>query len=300
MKDLRVALVQEAPVLFDLSGTLEKVDGLLGQAKSEGAQFVLFPEAFISAYPRGITFGTVVGSRSEMGRAMWQRYHDSSLDLNAQAFLDLANIVKKNGIYCCIGVIERVRSGTLYCTILYFDPEGKCIGKHRKIKPTAAERIVWGEGDGSDLLVYDTPLGKIGGLICWENYMPQARMRLYDQEIEIYVAPTADHRDSWQHTIRHIAMEGRCFVLSCNQFVTREDYPLDLPGEAVEKLPDILSRGGSTVIDPLGNPLVDPLWDVEGIIYANLSSDLLIQSKMDFDVTGHYARKDLFLITLIC
>jgi len=182
----------------------------------------------------------------------------------------------------------------LYCTILYFDPEGKCIGKHRKIKPTAAERIVWGEGDGSDLLVYDTPLGKIGGLICWENYMPQARMRLYDQEIEIYVAPTADHRDSWQHTIRHIAMEGRCFVLSCNQFVTREDYPLDLPGEAVEKLSDILSRGGSTVIDPLGNPLVDPLWDVEGIIYANLSSDLLIQSKMDFDVTGHYARKDLF------
>ena len=295
MKDLRVALVQEAPLLFDLSGTLEKVDGLLGQAKSEGAQFVLFPEAFISAYPRGITFGTVVGSRSEMGRAMWQRYHDSSLDLNAQAFLDLANIVKKNGIYCCIGVIERVRSGTLYCTILYFDPEGKCIGKHRKIKPTAAERIVWGEGDGSDLLVYDTPLGKIGGLICWENYMPQARMHLYDQEIEIYVAPTADHRDSWQHTIRHIAMEGRCFVLSCNQFVTREDYPLDLPGEAVEKLPDILSRGGSTVIDPLGNPLVDPLWDVEGIIYANLSSDLLIKKKMDFDVTGHYARKDLFL-----
>ena len=294
MKDLRVALVQAAPVLFDLSGTLEKVDGLLGQAKSEGAEFVLFPEAFISAYPRGITFGTVVGSRSKMGRAMWQRYHDSSLDLNAQAFLDLANIVKKNGIYCCIGVIERVRSGTLYCTILYFDPEGKCIGKHRKIKPTAAERIVWGEGDGSDLLIYDTPLGKIGGLICWENYMPQARMRLYDQEIEIYVAPTADHRDSWQHTIRHIAMEGRCFVLSCNQFVTREDYPLDLPGEAVEKLPDILSRGGSTIIDPLGNLLVDPLWDVEGIIYANLSSDLLIQSKMDFDVKGHYARKDLF------
>ncbi len=294
MKDLRVALVQAAPVLFDLSGTLEKVDGLLGQAKSKGAEFVLFPEAFISAYPRGITFGTVVGSRSKMGRAMWQRYHDSSLDLNAQAFLDLANIVKKNGTYCCIGVIERVRSGTLYCTILYFDPEGKCIGKHRKIKPTAAERIVWGEGDGSDLLIYDTPLGKIGGLICWENYMPQARMRLYDQEIEIYVAPTADHRDSWQHTIRHIAMEGRCFVLSCNQFVTREDYPLDLPGEAVEKLPDILSRGGSTIIDPLGNLLVDPLWDVEGIIYANLSSDLLIQSKMDFDVKGHYARKDLF------
>ena len=294
MKDLRVALVQAAPVLFDLSGTLEKVDGLLGQAKSKGAEFVLFPEAFISAYPRGITFGTVVGSRSKMGRAMWQRYHDSSLDLNAQAFLDLANIVKKNGTYCCIGVIERVRSGTLYCTILYFDPEGKCIGKHRKIKPTAAERIVWGEGDGSDLLIYDTPLGKIGGLICWENYMPQARMRLYDQEIEIYVAPTADHRDSWQHTIRHIAMEGRCFVLSCNQFVTREDYPLDLPGEAVEKLPDILSRGGSTIIDPLGNLLVDPLWDVEGIIYANLSSDMLIQSKMDFDVKGHYARKDLF------
>ena len=265
MKDLRVALVQEAPVLFDLSGTLEKVDGLLGQAKSEGAEFVLFPEAFISAYPRGITFGTVVGSRSEMGRAMWQRYHDSSLDLNAQAFLDLANIVKKNGIYCCIGVTERVPSGTLYCTLLYFDPEGKCIGKHRKIKPTAAERIVWGEGDGSDLLVYDTFLGKIGGLICWENYMPQARMCLYDQAIEIYVAPTADHRDSWQHTIRHIAMEGRCFVLSCNQFVAREDYPLDLPGEAVEQLPNILSRGGSTVIDPLGNPLVDPLWDMGGL-----------------------------------
>lgn len=294
MKDLRVALVQEAPVLFDLSGTLDKVDVLLGRAKSQGAELALFPEAFISAYPRGLTFGTVVGSRSKIGRAMWQRYYDSSLDLNSQGFLDLANIVKKNGIYCCIGVIERVRSGTLYCTLLYFDPQGKCIGKHRKIKPTAAERIVWGEGDGTDLHVYDTSFGKIGGLICWENYMPQARMHLYDQEVEIYLAPTADHRDNWQHTIRHIAMEGRCFVLSCNQYVTHEDYPSDLPGEAVEKLPNILSRGGSTVIDPFGNTLVQPLWDNGGIICAQLSRDLLIQSKMDLDVMGHYARKDLF------
>ncbi|NQW27339.1 MAG: carbon-nitrogen hydrolase family protein [Flammeovirgaceae bacterium] len=294
MKDVRVALVQDAPILFNLNHTIEKVDHLIQQAKSKGAAMVVFPEAFISAYPRGISFGTVVGARSSQGRAMWQRYHDSALDLSSPAFDRLSKIIKKHGIYCFIGVIERVQSGTLYCTLLYFDPKGKCIGKHRKIKPTAAERIIWGEGSGTDLITYDTTYGKVGGLICWENYMPLARLTLFQQSIEIYLAPTADHRDSWQHTIRHIACEGRCYVLSCNQFVTKRDYPTDLPGEDLSGFDEIMSRGGTTVIDPLGNELIQPLWDQPGIIMADLLSDVLVQSKMDFDVVGHYARNDLF------
>jgi nitrilase len=294
MKDIKVAVVQDAPVLFDLNKTIDKFEVLIKQACTENPDLVLFPEAFVSAYPSGISFGTVVGSRTSEGRQVWQRYYDSALDLASAEFDRLSRIIKQASVFCVIGVIEKVRSGTLYCTLLYFNPKGELIGKHRKLKPTAAERIVWGEGDGSDLEVYDTVLGKIGGLICWENYMPLARTWLYQNEIEIYLAPTADARERWQSSMKHIAAEGRCFVLGCNQFVTKEDYPTDLPGEHVEGLNDVMSTGGSVIIDPLGNELAGPLWNESGILFAELKSDKLIQSKMDFDVVGHYSRNDVF------
>jgi nitrilase len=182
---------------------------------------------------------------------------------------------------------------------LYFGPDGRLLGKHRKLKPTAAERFIWGEGDGSTLPVFETTLGRIGGLICWENYMPLARMAMYGQGVEIYLAPTADSRDSWQATLRHIACEGRCYVIGCNQYFTKEMYPADFEGrDELADQPQVLSRGGSAIISPLGEVLAGPLFDEEGIVTAELDLAEVARSKFDFDVVGHYARPDVFQLTV--
>ncbi len=294
MKTLKVSLIQDAPVLFDLKASLDKVGALLEEANKEAPDLVLLPEAFLPAYPRGLGFGTVVGSRSADGREVWLRYWENSLTVPGPTVAQLGELARQFHCYLVIGVIERGESGTLYCTMLYFDNEGNLLGKHRKLKPTAAERIIWGEGDGSDLEVYPTPFGNIGGLICWENYMPLARTHLYQQGVEIYLAPTADHRDSWQATMRHIATEGRCFVLGSNQFVKKSDYPTDLPGENIEAFPEVMSRGGSVIVDPLGQVIAGPLWDEPGILSVELDLSLIAKAKMDFDPVGHYARDDVF------
>jgi nitrilase len=211
--------------------------------------------------------------------------------------ISLATCSKQLGIYLAIGVIEKdsESKGTLYCTILYFGPDGQLLGKHRKLKPTASERLIWGEGDGSTLTVINTPLAKIGGLICWENYMPLARMAVYAKGVEIYIAPTADSRETWQATMKHIACEGRCFVLGCNQFVTKDMYPVDLVGiDELTGQPEIMCRGGSVIISPMGEILAGPLFDQEGILFAGLDMNEIIRGKFDFDVTGHYARPDVF------
>ncbi|MCP5104427.1 MAG: carbon-nitrogen hydrolase family protein, partial [bacterium] len=281
--------------------TVEKTCRLIQETAREGAKLILFPEAFIPAYPRGLSFGSVVGSRTPKGRELWQLYWENSVDVPGPVTKTLGTTAKKAGSYVAVGVMERDprSSGTLYCTLLYFGPDGSLLGKHRKLKPTAAERIIWGEGDGSTLTVLDTPIGKIGGLICWENYMPLARMAMYNHGVEIYLAPTADARDSWQATMSHIACEGRCFVLGCNQFVTKEMYPENLPGiEELENQPDIMSRGGSVIVSPLGNILAGPLFDREGILYADLDMAEVVRGKLDFDVIGHYARPDIFQLTI--
>jgi nitrilase len=293
----RVAVVQAASVLFDREATVEKAVKLIEETSGKGIKLVLFPEALIPAYPCGLSFGTVVGSRDPVGRQTWQRYWDNAVDVPGPATDRLGKAAREAGIYLGIGVIERdPRSrGTLYCTLLYFNPDGHLLGKHRKLKPTAAERIIWGEGNGSTLPVFDTEIGKIGGLICWENYMPLARMAMYNQGIEIYMAPTADDLESWQSTMIHIACEGRCFVLGCNQFVTKDMYPKDLPGiDDMKNQPEIVSRGGSVIVSPLGKILAGPLWDKEGILTADLDMTEIIRGRMDFDVIGHYARPDVF------
>ena len=293
---IKAALVQSSPVLFDLGKTLDKTYYLLDQIKNENPQIILFPEAFIPAYPRGLSFGSPVGSRSEAGRDLWQLYWQNSIDLKSPEFEKLSSIVKNAKCYVAIGVIEKESvGGSLYCTMLYFNPGGKLIGKHRKLKPTAAERIVWAEGDGTTLETFKTPIGIVGGLICWENYMPLARMSMYEKGVEIYLAPTTDHRDSWQATMRHIACEGRCFVLGCNQFITKDMYPSNLPGiEDLKGQQEIMSRGGSVVVDPFGKIIAGPLFDEEGIVYAELNMDLIERARMDFDPIGHYNRPDVF------
>ena len=286
----KVAVIQAAPILFNVQATIEKMEKLVKEAAKNGAKLVLFPETFVSCYPRGLSFGTVVGSRSKEGRAMWLRYWDSGMEVYSKESEAIGKIAKKYGVYLVTGVTEKTRNGgTLYCTTLYFDPQGQLVGKHRKIKPTAAERIIWGEGDGTDLDVYHTELGKIGGLTCWENYMPKARIQLYEQGIEIYLAPTADGRDVWTSTMQHIALEGRCFVLGSNQYVTKDMYPKDLPGiQDLAQQPDVMCRGGSLIVNPLGGIIAGPLYDEEGILYASLDMSEIITSKLDFDVIGHY------------
>jgi nitrilase len=295
---VKAAVVQAAPALFEREASIEKAFSLVLEAAAQGAQLILFPEAFIPAYPRGLSFGTVVGSRTAEGRLTWQRYWANAVEVPGPATQALGAAARQAGAYLAVGVIERdsqFSRGTLYCTLLYFGPDGSLLGKHRKLKPTAAERLIWGEGDGSTLTVLETPLGRIGGLICWENYMPLARTAMYSKGVEIYLAPTADARDAWQATLRHIACEGRCFVLGCNQYVTKEMYPPDLVGiEDLEDQPEVLCRGGSAIVSPLGNVLAGPLFDQEGILYADLDLAEVAQAKYDFDVVGHYARPDVF------
>lgn len=295
---VKVAVVQAAPILFDRDATVEKTCQLLRETAANGAGLVLFPEAFIPAYPRGLSFGMVVGSRTMEGRCLWQRYWDNAVEIPGPATETLGAAVREAEVYMVIGVIEKdaeFSGGTLYCTLLYFGPDGAILGKHRKLKPTGAERLIWGEGDGSTMPVFETKLGKIGGLICWENYMPLARTFLYSKGVELYLAPTADSRDTWQATLHHIACEGRCFVLGCNQYVTKDMYPADLQDHPeLAGQPDLMCRGGSAIISPLGAVIAGPLYDQEGILYAELDPGEIVRAKVDFDVVGHYARPDVF------
>jgi len=291
---LRAAVVQAAPPLFDLEGGIDKAVDLIRRAGRERADLILLPEAYLPGYPRGLDFGALVGSRSPEGRDLWKRYYDNSVDVPGPATERLGQAAAEAGAYLAVGVTERDPDtrGTLYCTVLYFGRDGRLLGRHRKLKPTGTERIIWGEGDGGGLLVLDTEIGRIGGLICWENYMPLARTALYRQGVQIYLAPTADARDTWHASMIHIALEGRCFVLGCNQFVTREVHEAALGPDA--KLPGILCRGGSTIISPHGEVLAGPLYGREGILYADLDLGETVRGKFDFDVAGHYARPDVF------
>ncbi len=299
---VKVAVVQAAPVLFDREATLEKTVQLTRDAAAQGAQLVLFPEAYIPCYPRGLSFGAVVGSRKPEGRRDWQAYWLNAVDVPGPVTNALGEAAHQANIYLAVGVIERdsqFSGGTLYCTLLYFGPDGRLLARHRKLKPTASERLIWGEGDGSTLSTIKTEYGTVGGLICWENYMPLARMAMYSKGVQIYLAPTADARESWQSTLVHIACEGRCFVLGCNQFVTRSMYPPQLDGiHDLDDQPEVMCRGGSAIISPMGHILAGPLYDQEGILCADLDLGEVVRAKFDFDVVGHYARPDVFQLTV--
>ena len=293
-----VAAVQASPVPFDLEATLEKVTRLTEAAAGKGAELILFPEAYVGGYPWGLAFGTSVGGRTSAGRRTWDRYLKGAVEVPGPAVERIGEAAKANQVYLAVGVVERdseFSGGTLFCSLLYFGPDGSLLGKHRKLKPTAAERYIWGEGDGSTLTVLDTPLGRVGGMICWENYMPLARTAMYAKGVEFYLAPTADGRERWQATLQHIAIEGRCFVLGCNQYVTRSQYPDDLEiAEELESWPERLCRGGSAIYSPAGECLAGPCYDEEAILVAELDPDEITQGKFDFDAVGHYARPDVF------
>jgi nitrilase len=288
----KVAVVQAEPYLFDTGKTIEKMQGLMNKLKAESPSLVLFPEAFLPGYPRGLDFGTVVGSRSEEGREQFARYHHQAVAEHDDHFKELQDMARVLSADLAVGVVEKeTGSSTLYCSIFYFASDGKYLGKHRKLKPTGSERVIWGEGDGSTMPVFDTGCGVFGGLICWENYMPLARMAMYQQGIQIYLAPTADFRDTWQNTLRHIAVEGRCYVLGCNQLITENAYPDDLRSQAGD---NFTCSGGSVIISPRGQVLAGPLWNEEGILFAEIDLDEVVKGKFELDVAGHYNRPDVF------
>jgi len=295
MQKYKVGCVQATPVIFDIEKTVDKALKLMSDAAAQGCKLVVFPESFIPGYPAGLGFGTVVGSRTEGGRDQFEEYWNNSIEVGDEYTTKLGKHAKKLNIFLIMGVTEKDSvSSSLYCTILYFAPNGNLLGKHRKLKPTATERLLWGEGDGSTLVTYDTKFGKIGGLICWENYMPLARMAMYQKGVEVYVAPTADSRDTWQSTMKHIAHEGRCYVIGCNQYFTKNDFPEHLKSELATDRSDVLSRGGSVIVSPMGEVLSGPLFDKEGILTAEIDLAQVVRSKMDFDVIGHYNRNDIF------
>ena len=293
---VRAAVVQAAPVAFDRDRTLDRVAQLTVDAAADGAQLVVFPEAFVAGYPKGADFGAVVGYRSPEGREWFRRYHDSAVDVPGPAVERLAEIARLNSVHLVIGVIERA-GGTLYCTVLFMSPDGRLLGKHRKVMPTAAERLIWGFGDGSTLAVVPTTLGRLGAVICWENYMPQLRLAMYAQEIELYCAPTVDDRETWLPTMRHIAMEGRCFVLSACQFARRSDYPADYPVQ-IDDPEAILIGGGSCIVDPFGNVLTGPARGGETFLTADLDLREIARGTFDLDVDGHYGRPDIFRLVV--
>lgn len=289
---VKAAVVQAAPVLFDTPATIERLARLAGEAAAGGAELVVFPEAFVGGYPKGLDFGARLGTRSPAGREDFQRYFESAVDVPGPDIIAIAQIAHRHRIHLVVGVIERDR-GTLYCTAFTFGPDGRILAKHRKLMPTALERLVWGFGDGSTLGIADSAIGRIGSVICWENYMPLLRTAMYAQGIEFYCAPTVDDRDTWLPTMGTIALEGRCFVLSACQFLTRADCPPDYPATG-DGDSQVLIRGGSCIIDPLGNVLAEPVFGEEAILFAELDRRAIARGKYDLDVVGHYARPDIF------
>ena len=291
------AVVQAASVVFDRDGCIAKAADLAADAARQGAELVVFPEAFVAGYPKGSTFGSVVGTRSMEGRDEYRRYWESAVDVPGPATQALGEIARKNRIHLVMGVIER-DGGTLYCCVLFFSPEGELMGKHRKLMPTGCERLIWGFGDGSTMPVFDTPHGRLGAVVCWENYMPLLRTAMYAKGIQIWCAPTADARDSWVASMQHVAIEGRCYVLSCNQYSVRSDFPDDFPCELGDEPETVISRGGSCIVNPFGEIIAGPDFERETILIAEVDLDQVARGKFDFDVVGHYARPDVFQLSV--
>lgn len=311
---IRASVIQACTVRYDLDATLLKMERLVKVAKErDGSGMVVFPEAFIGGYPKGQTFGCVIGERHSSGRQDYLDYHNAAVTIPGPAISRIEKIARESGVLIVSGVIEKEKvGGSLFCTVVWVHPEGGLIGKRRKLMPTASERLVWAQGDASDAKLVRTTLPSsssssqaldlnISATICWENYMPLFRQHLYDLGTQIYCAPTVDGREVWANTMVHIALEGRCFVLSANQFSQAKDHVQGssfTAGEASAFEEDVKIAGGSMIVDPMGTILAGPLRGQEGVLTAELDLDTIIRGKFDLDVSGHYARNDIFQLNV--
>ena len=304
MKDLekktcRIALVQAEPVMFDKAASLDKALGLIKEAAAGGAELIVFPELFIPGYPVGMNFGFSVGKRTEAGREDWMKYYDASVVAGEEEFAALAQAARDAKAYISMGFSERdAVLGTLYNSNVIFEPDGS-YKVHRKLKPTGSERVVWGDANKDYFPITETPWGPMGSLICWESYMPLARTALYEKGVTLYISPNTNDNPEWQATVQHIALEGRCYFINCDMVFHRADYPAGLhcPDE-IARLNDIPCRGGSCIVDPYGHYVVQPVWDSEDILCADLDMQRVPASRMELDVCGHYARPDVLRLTV--
>jgi nitrilase len=290
-----VAALQIGALPEGKDATLEQILSWEGAIIESGAALVVMPEALLGGYPKGEGFGTQLGYRLPEGREAYARYFANAIDVPGAETQALANLSARTGANLVIGVIERSGS-TLYCTALYFDPQAGLVGKHRKLMPTGTERLIWGKGDGSTLPVFDTQVGKLGAVVCWENMMPLLRTAMYAKGIEVWCAPTVDEREMWQVSMRHIAHEGRCFVVSACQV---QASPLAL-GVEIANWPAErpLIAGGSVIVGPMGDVLAGPLRGETGLLTAEIDTDELVRARYDYDVVGHYARPDVFELSV--
>jgi beta-cyano-L-alanine hydratase/nitrilase len=304
MVKIKVAVCQCACQEFDLEKSLSHLEKYSHEAALKGAELALFPEGFLGGYPRYSHFGSLIGCRSDEGREEFLRYYQGSISIfngneKSSEIKRIEDISRNSNVYLIIGIIER-NGGTLYCSVIYIHPEQGFIHSRRKLMPTGIERLIWGQGEVKDVksIQFNKDIS-ISALICWENYMPLLRYHVYSQNIQIYLAPTADGRDTWIPTMQHIAIEGRTFVLSANQFVQTKNMPKEHPLPKEYSHPDsILTNGGSVIIDPFGKIIAGPLYGEEGILIADINTDLCIKGKMDFDVCGHYSRSDCFKLII--
>lgn len=296
----KIAVVQASPVMFDKAGCTTKAVKLISESSQKGAELVVFPELFIPCYPYGLTFGFTVGSRSEPGRKDWKLYYDNSVYIPGPETDQLCEAAKACQCYVSIGLSERVENNcTLYNTNIIISPLGEILTIHRKLKPTGSERVVYGDADCHFFPVAPSPWGNIGSLICWESYMPLARVALYSKGITIYISPNTNDNEEWQATIRHIAIEGHCFFVNCDMFFKSEMYPNELEAkDELKKLPETVCRGGSCIVDPYGHYVTQPVWDKEEIIVAELDMQMVPASRMEFDVCGHYSRPDVLKLQI--
>jgi nitrilase len=283
---MKAAVAQIGSVLFDPAATMARVEHWCRSAADGGAELVVFPEALLGGYPKLQSFGATLGQRTEAGRDLFLRYFRAAIHCPGAETARLAELSRELRLHIVIGVIER-DLGTLYCSSLLFTPEQGLAHKHRKLMPTASERLLWGQGDGTTMQVVSTSVGRIGTAICWENYMPLYRQHLYAQGVELWCAPTVDSREMWQTSMRHIAYEGRCFVLSACHWLTKSDWPDDLRDEGGT------IDGGSVIIAPTGEVLAGPRKG-EGLLFAEIDLDQVPRGKFDLDVAGHYSRSDVF------
>lgn len=295
MTKFTAAVVQASTVAGDTEATVRKAVDLIAETARRGAKVAVFPEAFIGGYPKGADFHIYLGGRTPEGRQEFAAYHASAINVPGPETDVIGKAANEANLFVTIGVIER-DGGTLHCTALYFGDDGRLLGKHRKLMPTALERLCWGFGDGSTINTVDTPFGPMGSVICWENYMPMLRMAMYSKGIAIYCAPTADDRDSWVSTMQHVALEGRCFVLSACQYLTRAQFPADMHNRLSDDADHVLMRGGSMIVDALGRIVAGPDYSGETILTAELDTDDIPRGKFDFDAVGHYARPDIFTL----
>ena len=297
MEKVTVAAVQSTPAFLDREACVERACRLIREAGSNGARLVVFPEAFIPTYPDWVWRSVPWRDQG----ALYRRLFENSVVAPSASTDALSEAARTVGTYVCIGVSERdERGSTLYNTLLYLGPDGTLLGKHRKLMATGAERLVWGPGDGSTLFVVDTPFGRVGGLVCWEHYMPLARYAMYAQGVDILLAPTWDRGEVWTSTLRHIAKEGRVFVVGVAPVLRGSDVPADIPGR--DALyggdDDWMCPGGSAVVGPEGEVLAGPLEEKEAILYAELDPAAARASRHEFDAVGHYARPDVFRLTV--